>query len=139
MGQTSRKRPWLAALLAFVYPGLGHVYIREWLRALLWFGLMIATASFVIPEQAVQTADLSIAALSRASEQLSLEAAFTVLFITALSMIDAYRLAATKNQAVKAVVEGTRCPACGRDVDPELNFCHWCTTELPPTLSDDVN
>ncbi|WP_336361073.1 zinc ribbon domain-containing protein [Haladaptatus sp. ZSTT2] len=139
MGQTSRKRPWLAALLAFVYPGLGHVYIREWLRALLWFGLMIATASFVIPEQAVQTADLSIAALTRASEQLSLEAAFTVLFITLLSMIDAYRLAATKNQAVKAVVEGTRCPSCGRDIDPELDFCHWCTTELPPTMGDGAN
>ncbi|WP_277505579.1 zinc ribbon domain-containing protein [Haladaptatus sp. DYSN1] len=135
MGQTMRKRPWLAALLAFIYPGLGHVYIREWLRALLWFGLMIATASFVIPEQAVQTADLSLSALSRASEQLPLEAALSVLFITALSMIDAYRLAATKNQEVKAVVEGTRCPNCGRDVDPELGFCHWCTTELPQTTA----
>ncbi|WP_418282709.1 DUF7575 domain-containing protein [Halorubrum sp. DTA98] len=28
------------------------------------------------------------------------------------------------------------CPSCGREVDPELDFCHWCTEELP--RSDDV-
>lgn len=34
----SGKRLWLASALAVIYPGLGHVYLREWLRALLWFG-----------------------------------------------------------------------------------------------------
>jgi len=49
----SRKRPWLAAALAFVYPGLGHAYLRSWLRAFIWFLLGVMTAALVTPEPVV--------------------------------------------------------------------------------------
>ncbi len=49
-----KKRPWLAALFAFVYPGLGHIYLRQWLRAILWFGFVILTAFLFIPQDVIQ-------------------------------------------------------------------------------------
>ena len=39
MSQQTEKRPLVAALLSFLQPGLGHLYLREWLRAILWAGL----------------------------------------------------------------------------------------------------
>lgn len=35
--------------------------------------------------------------------------------------------AAVREGAVPAL----DCPNCGREVDAELDFCHWCTEELP--------
>jgi hypothetical protein len=32
------------------------------------------------------------------------------------------------------------CPSCGKDVDPDLDFCHWCTERIaaePDADSDD--
>lgn len=29
------------------------------------------------------------------------------------------------------------CPNCGKDVDPELDFCHWCTADLPGSAETD--
>ena len=27
--------------------------------------------------------------------------------------------------------DGVDCPHCGRETDPDLDFCHWCTERLP--------
>ena len=40
------KRPWLAVVLAVLHPGLGHLYLREWLRAIrsrivAWFDALV--------------------------------------------------------------------------------------------------
>ncbi len=40
MTDTGRKRPLLAVVLAFIFPGLGHFYLRKWVRGLLWLGLL---------------------------------------------------------------------------------------------------
>ena len=46
------RRGVIAAVLGFVYPGLGHVYLRKWVRALSWFVLAIATAvSCFVPKK----------------------------------------------------------------------------------------
>ncbi|OYR79611.1 hypothetical protein DJ71_16250, partial [Halorubrum sp. E3] len=29
------------------------------------------------------------------------------------------------------------CPSCGKEVDADLDFCHWCTEPLPWAESDD--
>lgn len=30
------------------------------------------------------------------------------------------------------------CPNCGKEVDADMEFCHWCTTEFA-TLNSDSN
>ncbi|WP_250137713.1 zinc ribbon domain-containing protein [Halorientalis salina] len=130
-----RKRPWLAALLAFVHPGLGHVYLREWLRALLWFGLVLTTASFLVPEGIVPET-ISVESIRQMSEALPLEAVLGLATITIMSMVDAYWIANRRNEQRQETVEGVRCPNCGRDVDEDLDFCHWCTTQLDADETD---
>ncbi|WP_459193614.1 DUF6677 family protein [Halosimplex sp. J119] len=134
MSTRNNSRPWLAALLAFLYPGLGHVYLREWLRALVWFFLN-ATSFALLSEDAVPET-LSFDALVRAAENIPPEAALALVSITLFSMIDAYWMAKRQNQT-EAVEEGTTCPNCGRDVDPDLEFCHWCTERLDPQPEGD--
>jgi len=131
MSDTARKRPWLAALLAFVYPGLGHVYLREWLRAVLWFGLVVSTTTLLIGEgtTAPLQSGMSLDALRAVSRNMAVEAALALLGLTALSMADAYWMASRENEAA-AVAEGQQCPSCGKELDEEIDFCHWCTAEL---------
>lgn len=129
MNGGGRKRPWLAALLAFAYPGLGHVYLREWARALLWFGVALMSASLLVPEDAVP-ATLSVASLEAMVRALPSSATVAFGLVTGLAVVDAYWLARTANERRERTAAGDRCPNCGRDVDGDLDFCHWCTTEL---------
>jgi hypothetical protein len=129
MSRTREKRPWLAALLALVTPGLGHLYLREWVRAFLWFGLLISTALLFIPDSVFQ-AEMTIQGLLRASRQVPPQANLALLGVTALSMADAYWMA-TKDNRRRAMQRGETCPHCGKEIeDPELDFCHWCTEPL---------
>jgi hypothetical protein len=54
MTDRSRRRPWLAALLALVVSGLGHAYLRRWARALGWYVAVTATLVLVVPDAAVE-------------------------------------------------------------------------------------
>jgi hypothetical protein len=128
MTDTGRKRPWLAVFLAFIYPGLGHVYLREWIRAVLWFGLVFSTTTLLLGEGDLPT-ELSVDAFLAASRGLPLEASIALLVITLLSMADAYWMAAQTQQDA-AVTDGMNCPNCGKELDEDIDFCHWCTTEL---------
>lgn len=127
--RTGRKRPWLAALLAIVHPGLGHVYLREWARALLWFGLVLTAASLLIPTELAAEA-ASIEAVLEMSRELPFEVALALSAIVFVSMVDAFWVARRKNERTRMEATGTRCPNCGREVDIDIDFCHWCTTEL---------
>ena len=126
----TEKRPWLAAMLAFVYPGLGHIYLREWLRAILWFFLVVTSSTLLVPADAVP-GTLSAEALLEAAGNVPPEAALALVSITVFSMVDAYWVAKRRNEQV-AVMEGNTCPHCGKDVDPDLDFCHWCTERITP-------
>ncbi|WP_324759219.1 zinc ribbon domain-containing protein [Haloarcula sp. GH36] len=128
MTDTGRKRPWLAVLLALVYPGLGHIYLREWVRAVLWFGLVFSTTTLLLGESDLPT-ELSVDAFLAASRGLPPEASLALLAITVLSMADAYWMA-TRTQHEGAVADGLTCPNCGKELDEDIDFCHWCTTEL---------
>ena len=48
--EAPRKRPWLAAVLTVLIPGLGHLYLRLWGRALLWFVIVIGSVLVLVPE-----------------------------------------------------------------------------------------
>ena len=133
MSESGQKRPWLAALLSLAHPGLGHLYLREWLRTVLWFGLFISAAAVMIPPEALPQT-MSIDAYTAAAQNMPLSATIALLAIIVPSMADAYLLArrtGTDAGAGAAVGDGTAsCPNCGREVDADLEFCHWCTERL---------
>ncbi|WP_276271182.1 DUF6677 family protein [Haloarcula litorea] len=131
MADTGRKRPWLAAALAFVYPGLGHVYLREWFRAVLWFGLVISTTTLLVGDEVTEPLDsgVTLDALRAVYQNLPTVATVALLALTVLSMVDAYWMATRENRMAD-IVEGDKCPNCGKELDEDLAFCHWCTTDL---------
>lgn len=124
----TRRRPWLAAVLAVFVPGLGHVYLRSWARALGWLWVVILSVVLFVPEQLVTCADSFYGTLALSSA-FPREAQFAVVGAIALSAGDAYRQAGRTNG--RAV--GRRCPHCGHELEggAELDFCHWCTEPLP--------
>ncbi|WP_435151744.1 DUF7575 domain-containing protein [Haladaptatus sp. DFWS20] len=130
----TRKRPWLAAGLAFVYPGLGHAYLRQWLRALLWFGFALVTVMVFIPQttfEAVETG--GFAAYSAEIQALPLSVVIPILVVQLCNILDAYWSALRGNRTPTTDGDGssgTRCPNCRRNVDEDLDFCHWCTNPI---------
>lgn len=125
MSPDTRKRPWLAAVLAVIYPGLGHIYLRSWFRAILWFGAVLLTATVFIPNEVVDNI-ASVGDLILAAESVPLEAALALLAVATFNVIDAYWIAKRTN----SLVDNVHCPHCGRVVDEDLAFCHWCTIEF---------
>ena len=121
----TRKRPWLAALLAVLVTGLGHLYLRRWRRALGWLVAMFAVAWFL-----VDPAALDALASGSAVDPLSVA---PLLVAGGLSVADAYLLAHAQNRVARRTPtdgELTHCPYCGEELDPDLDFCQWCTAEL---------
>jgi hypothetical protein len=112
--------------------GLGHLYLRRWRRALGWlvalFGVVVLTVEPATLEAVGAGTDVDAMALAPA------------LIVGSLSVADAYVLARAHNAAHRSPVAGddrlSDCPNCGRERDPDLEFCQWCTTEFdaaPPT------
>lgn len=152
----SRRRPWLAALLAVIYPGAGHLYLRAWIRAFAWFGLALLVATVIIPESVLQAGEQGgFSAFYDAFIELQPQTIIPLFIVNVLNVLDAYLTARRMNarstgngllsgttfggdtdredgQPMDAVVEqGGDCPNCGRELDAELDFCPWCTTRLP--------
>ncbi|ELZ27559.1 hypothetical protein C475_06555 [Halosimplex carlsbadense 2-9-1] len=125
-GSISRKRPWLAAVLAVLATGLGHIYLRRLRRAAGWL-IALLGVSFLFVDGAALTALVD-------GDQVDLLAIAPVVFVGALSVIDAYLVARAHNAVARitATPDGrvTHCPNCGRELDPGIDFCHWCTTDL---------
>ncbi|QSG05063.1 DUF7575 domain-containing protein [Halapricum desulfuricans] len=92
----SRKRPWLAAALSLLYPGVGHLYLREWFRALLWLVLVFAASYVFVPVEATPET-LSVSAIVEASQAVPTYGMVAMLALTLLSMGDAYVLARRLN------------------------------------------
>jgi len=146
------RRGIIAAVLGFVYPGLGHVYLRRWLRAVAWFVLALVTAALVVPEAAYQAFQTDgLGGLMEASESFGLNVTLSLLAVRVLNMVDAYLVAARESAAItervptpgdadvgnvrKAGDAGT-CPECGKELDSDLDFCPWCTARLDRQTDD---
>jgi len=125
------KRPWLAALLAVIVPGLGHIYIKMWLRAALWFALYFFTIEFLMPSEALPDT-LSVSAFADAGAAVPTTVALLVLMVSVTNIIDAYLLTKQQNNVIRrhGGEAPASCPHCGKDLDDDLEFCHWCTTPL---------
>ena len=128
-----RNNPLIAAILGIAVIGLGHLYLKRWLRALAWVGVTVVVSALFIPESTIE----AVASGTLADPLTMLPS----VLIGVLSVIDVYLIAKLKrNRSAEpqttddAIVDETAasaaCPACGKDVDPDLEFCHWCTTEL---------
>lgn len=127
MSGASHKRPWLAAFFAILVPGLGHVYLRSWLRAMLWFWMVVLSFVLFVPEALVESVE-SLGDAVALSADLPMEAQLALLVVITFSAADAYWQANQEKQRE----EGHRCPHCGRELDElDLEFCHWCTKPLP--------
>lgn len=129
MALIRRRRPLVAALLALLYPGLGHLYLRRWLRGLLWFGLIASATAVMIPAGPLEAASGglggSLEAAGRAVGAMSMESRLILAGMTAMEMLDAYLLAKDGGSP-----EGDGCPSCGKELDADLAFCPWCTHEF---------
>lgn len=125
----SEKRPWVAAVLSALLPGLGHLYSRMWGRAVFWFALALVATRFFMPGGAVP-GTLSADALLSASSAVPVEVVFVVFSISALNVFDAYLMTLRRNHHTSGDEESRSCPNCGKNLDTDLEFCHWCTTRL---------
>lgn len=133
----SRKRALIAGLLSVVYPGVGHLYLREFVRAFAWFGVAFLTALFVVPESAVTAFENGgVSAFLEASRDLPSGAFLALFMVRALNVIDAVRLGLRSEMEPEPPEvepeEGASCPHCGKELDEDLAFCPWCSTRLEP-------
>ena len=136
MSETGRKRPLYAVILAFIFPGLGHFYLRSWLRGLLWLGLMFLLTGVLVVSGAIQpVGDLTMEALSASYQSRPIEVTIASVAITTLNVVDAYWVA-TNDTEKESVDTGVSCPNCGKELDDDIDFCHWCTTQLDPAEPD---
>jgi len=142
--ESSGKRPWVAVLLAVLYPGLGHLYLRLWGRAILWFVFIVTATTLLVPGD-VYPSTFSLEAVLGAAQAIPVVVSLVVLALSALNVVDAYLMARRMDGRSDSTTDaaglgtgggddGTRsCPNCGKELDENLDFCHWCTTELDDT------
>ena len=126
-------RPWIAAGLSLVYPGLGHLYLRTWLRAVGWLAMALIAAGLVIPESVVRAYETGgFEAVLAATRTLPMEALVPLFVVRALVVADAFFVGRRQIQQRSRVAAGSAgtCPECGKELDEELAFCPWCTTRL---------
>jgi len=151
--KASGKRPWLAALLGTLATGLGHFYLRRWKRGLGWFVVAVAVSTLFVPPEAAR------ALLSGSGGDVGTLAPLLVVgaasvadaYVLARMSQDATRDRADEGPESVAAASGTdeepmpaggpaaggvaesadaECPECGKELDPELDFCPWCTARL---------
>jgi hypothetical protein len=129
MSQESERHPLLAAALSALQPGVGHLYLREPFRACMWAGIWLGSLALVVATAGVDLAAAESVALALGvfpvAEGFPFEAVLSMVAVTAFATLDAYWLAGRNNHRLRDGVG--RCPHCGRELDPTLEFCHWCT------------
>ncbi|KAB1192165.1 MULTISPECIES: DUF7575 domain-containing protein [Haloferax] len=121
----ARRRAVVAALVGVLgaslgIAGAGHVYLREWRRAIAWFTFVLG-AGLVLVSTFSDPATASV-------DSLPTEVTVPVVALLFLSALDAYRVGMRIPGQTK---DGKpTCPVCGGELDQSLDFCPWCATEL---------
>jgi Mn2+/Fe2+ NRAMP family transporter len=124
---TASRRALVAALFGALgatvgIAGAGHVYLRQWRRAIAWFVTGIGAFFVLVSLFVGDPTEVTVASLP-----LTVSIPFAVVLL--LSTVDAYRLA-TVTERRQSRTEGPTCPHCGKSIDEELAFCQWCTEPL---------
>jgi hypothetical protein len=127
---TPYKRPWLAVVLTLLVPGLGHLYIEYWKRSFLWFVLSLGSTELLLPDDWLPS-EFTVDAFVQASESVPFWTLSIVTAIYIACLVDTYVLSLHVNEQVRREVGDVQsCPNCGRELDDDIDFCHWCTTRL---------
>ncbi|MFC6767911.1 zinc ribbon domain-containing protein [Natrinema soli] len=128
----------LAAGLSVLMPGAGHVLVRDWLRAAAFAGLFLTASALFLPIDQL-TAAGPMTSVDQALEQATVMAEntdpmaqFLLSFIALFAAIDATFRALGYSSGGDTDADGQTCPECGKEIDDDLEFCHWCTTRLEP-------
>ncbi|MXV60831.1 zinc ribbon domain-containing protein [Natronorubrum sp. JWXQ-INN-674] len=129
---------WLRALaaagLSVFMPGAGHALIRDWLRALVFAGLYISAILLFFPTEQIAAAGSISDAMDIATSETDTISQFVLSFLVLFAAIDAtFRaMGFPPGSNNGESVEGPSCPECGKELDADLEFCHWCTTRIEP-------
>ncbi|WP_263017487.1 zinc ribbon domain-containing protein [Natronobiforma cellulositropha] len=118
-----------AAVLSLFLPGAGHALIRDWARALLFASVFALTVVLVLPFEDL----LETGSVTEAMDVISSEPAlsqFMLSFMLLFAALDAGFRAMSPPFGPTAAGDGPTCPHCGRELDTDLEFCHWCTTRV---------
>ena len=115
----TQLRPVLAAVLALAFPGLGHLLLRRWGRALLWHLTVVGggVALFVLYDV---TVDSPLADPTGAATGLPTDVALPLALLYGLSALDAYlvgRADATEQERADATAEAIQRHAATVDED----------------------
>jgi hypothetical protein len=105
--------------------GAGHVYLREWRRAVAWFTFVLGVGLVLL---SVFSDPASLANTDPTDLPTTVTAPLFLLLF--LSSLDAYYVASRGVQGDGENEGGAKCPHCGGDLDPDVTFCPWCATEL---------
>lgn len=133
---------WIRALaaagLSLVLPGAGHALLRDWIRAVFFAGLFVMTVAFFVPVADLAAAESTSEAMAVLEEEhWAVQASLSFVFL--LAAVDAGFRAMGLAPGDQHADSGPTCPHCGRELDEELEFCHWCTTRLPTEEEDVVD
>ncbi len=123
-----------AGALSLFFPGAGHAFIRDWLRALMFAGVYVFAIVVFLPSIGQLTGTGSVTeSLELISSELDTVGQFAFSFVVLFAAIDAsLRALGFPPGSGQGTADGPTCPECGRELDEDLAFCHWCTTRLEP-------
>ncbi|WP_265110369.1 zinc ribbon domain-containing protein [Halosolutus halophilus] len=132
---------WLRALaaagLSVVMPGAGHALIRDWIRALIFSGLFLSAFVVLLPAEQIAAADTVTDGMDVVTEETTTLRRFVLMFIVLFATIDATFRAMGFPPNAADTGDGPTCPECGKELDEDLTFCHWCTTRLESPAVDE--
>ncbi|MDZ5812370.1 DUF6677 family protein [Halorubrum sp. AD140] len=112
-------RPVLAAVLALVFPGLGHLVLRRWGRALLWHVTIVGGGVALLTLYDVDASG-SVTAPTEAAAALPTDVALPIALLSVLSAADAYlvgRAAVAERKRSDATAAAIRRRASSADDD----------------------
>lgn len=118
----TRRRALIAATLGLLVTGLGHAYLREWRRALGWL-VFVLGASVVLSVTPAVPADQTLS-------EWPVAALLFVLLLQVASVFDAYVVARRRPTRASTDENEASCPNCGREVDPAMGFCWYCSEQF---------
>ncbi|WP_137289569.1 zinc ribbon domain-containing protein [Natronorubrum halophilum] len=121
-----------AAGLSVLLPGAGHALIRDWLRALVFAGVYFLAIGFFFPVGEIAAAGSMAEAMDIVTTKTDSISQFVLSFLVLFATIDATFRAVGFPPGGSTSNEGPSCPNCGKELDQDLTFCHWCTTRLEP-------
>ena len=131
-------RALFAAGLSLVFPGAGHALLRDWIRAAFFGGLFVMTVALFVPLEALSDAG-SFGETVEVLNDLDWIVQFSLSFVLLLAAVDAGFRAMGFPPGEESTTEGPTCPHCGKPLDEDLAFCHWCTTRLEPPADLEEN